>query len=50
MKGNQEEAKQSNSLLDAFRVKLNDYQREILTEGKPFCSETLKNKWFGIVR
>lgn len=49
MKGNHEEAKQINSLLDAFKVKVYDHQREILNEGKSLSVETLKHKWFGIV-
>ncbi len=49
MKGNHEEAKQINSLLDAFKMKAYEYQREILNEGKELSVETLKNKWFGIV-
>jgi site-specific recombinase XerD len=49
MKGNHEEARQVNALLDAFKVRVYDYQREILNEGKNICVETLKNKWFGIV-
>jgi len=49
MKGNHEEARQINSLLDAFKVKVYDHQREILNEGKVLSVETLKHKWFGIV-
>lgn len=49
MKGNHEEARQINSLLDAFKVKVYDHQREILNEAKSLSVETLKHKWFGIV-
>jgi|GEM_PF-4477769 len=42
MKGNHEEARQINSLLDAFKVKVYDHQREILNEGKVLSVETLK--------
>ncbi len=49
MKGNHEEAKQINSLLDAFKVKVYHHQREILNEGKALSVESLKHKWFGIV-
>jgi Arm DNA-binding domain len=38
MKGNHEEAKQINSLLDAFKVKVYDHQREILNTGKPLST------------
>lgn len=49
MKGNHEEARQINSLLDAFKVKVYDHQREILNEAKSLSVETLKHKWLGIV-
>jgi site-specific recombinase XerD len=49
MKGSNEEAKRMNSLLDAFRVRAFDYQREIMTEGKPFTIDTYKVKWLGII-
>lgn len=49
MKGNNEEAKRMNALLDAFRVRAFDYQREIMNEGKPFTVETYKAKWLGII-
>ncbi len=49
MKGNSEEAKRTNSLLDAMRVRAFDYQREILNEGKPLTMDTFKVKWLDIV-
>ncbi len=49
MKGSHEEAKQVNSLLDAFRAKAFDYQREILNEGKSLSITTIRHKWIGIV-
>lgn len=49
MKGATEEAKHINALLDAFKLKVFDYQRELMTEGKPLAIDQLKNKWFGIV-
>ncbi|MEQ9413837.1 MAG: site-specific integrase, partial [Cyclobacteriaceae bacterium] len=49
LKGSHEEARQVNSLLDAFKVRVYDYQREILNEGKTLSVETLKHKWFGII-
>jgi site-specific recombinase XerD len=48
LKGNHEEAKQLNSLLDAFKVRAFDYQREILSECKPFTIETYRVKWLGL--
>jgi site-specific recombinase XerD len=48
LKGNHEEAKHLNSLLDAFKVRAFNYQREILTECKPFTIETYRVKWLGL--
>ncbi|MBZ0245127.1 MAG: site-specific integrase [Cyclobacteriaceae bacterium] len=49
MKGNSEEAKKMNALMEAMRIRAFDYQREILNEGKTLSVETLKHKWFGII-
>jgi site-specific recombinase XerD len=49
MKGTTEEAKHINALLDAFRLKVFDYQRQFMTEGKSLTIDSIKNKWFGIV-
>ncbi len=49
MKGNSEEAKRTNSLLDAMRVRAFDYQREIMNEGKALTMHTFKVKWLDIV-
>lgn len=49
MKGSHEEARQVNALLDAFKVKVYNHQREILNEGKALTVETLKHKWLGII-
>jgi site-specific recombinase XerD len=49
MKGNSEEAKRTNSLLDAMRARAFDYQREILNEGKPLTMDTFKVKWLDLV-
>jgi site-specific recombinase XerD len=48
LKGNHEEAKHLNSLLDAFKVRAFDYQREILSECKPFTIEAYRVKWLGL--
>lgn len=48
MKGNSEEAKRTNSLLDAMRVRAFDYQREILNEGKVLTMDSFKAKWLVI--
>jgi site-specific recombinase XerD len=47
VKGNSEESKQTNALLDAFRIKVNDFHRQILTEGKEVTVETFREKWLG---
>ncbi len=49
MKGNSEEAKRTNSLLDAMRVRAFDYQREIMNECKALTMHTFKVKWLDIV-
>lgn len=48
MKGVTEEAKRINGLLEAFKIKVFDYQRELMTEGKPILIQSIKNKWFGV--
>lgn len=48
MKGTGEEAKRINGLIEAFRIKVFDYQREVMTEGKPLIIQSIKNKWFGV--
>ncbi|HWA33522.1 MAG TPA: site-specific integrase [Cyclobacteriaceae bacterium] len=47
VKGNGEEAKQINALLDAFRIKANDFHREILSEGNEISVESFRKKWLG---
>lgn len=49
MRSNSEEARSINAQLEALRMKVYDYQREIIKEGKTVTVETLKAKWFGTV-
>ncbi|MEC4050953.1 phage integrase SAM-like domain and Arm DNA-binding domain-containing protein, partial [Flavobacterium sp. SUN046] len=48
MKGNSEEARSINNLLDFTKNRINDIQYEILKDGKKINIEDFKNKLFGI--
>lgn len=48
MKGNHEQARFTNSLLESFRTKALDIQRQLMTEGKQIAIDVIKNKWFGV--
>jgi site-specific recombinase XerD len=41
-------AQKTNSVLDGFKMKAFDYQRELMNEGKPITLENFKAKWYGI--
>jgi len=41
------DAQTMNDLLDGFRIKAFDCQRELMNEGKPITLENMKAKWFG---
>lgn len=47
-KGNGEQARFTNALIDSFKSKVLDYQRELMIQGKSITIEAIKNKWFGI--
>ena len=47
-KGNGEQAKFTNALIDSFKTKVLDYQRSLMVEGKPITIEAIKNKWLGV--
>ncbi len=49
MKGNSEEAKSVNKLIESLRTKAYDEQKQILLEGKDLNVETFRNKWLGLV-
>jgi integrase len=48
LKTNTEEARKVNKMLDAFKMKAFDYQRELMNEGKDVTLESMKAKWYGL--
>ncbi|MFZ6013584.1 MAG: site-specific integrase [Bacteroidota bacterium] len=48
LKTNSEEARKVNKMLDAFKMKAFDYQRELMNEGKDVTLESMKAKWYGL--
>jgi site-specific recombinase XerD len=48
LKTNSEEARRVNKMLDAFKMKAFDYQRELMNEGKDVTLESMKAKWYGL--
>lgn len=48
LKTNSEEARRINKMLDAFKMKAFDYQRELMNEGKDVTLEGMKAKWYGL--
>jgi hypothetical protein len=48
VKTNSEEARRVNKMLEAFKLKAFDYQRELMNEGKEVTLESIKAKWFGL--
>ena len=48
LKTNTEEARRVNKMLDAFKMKAFDYQRELMNEGKDVTLESMKAKWYGL--
>jgi hypothetical protein len=47
IKGVTEEARGINAFLDVLKLKVYNYQKEILRDDKPFSVQTLHEKWFG---
>jgi len=47
MKGNTEDARRINTLLEAFKIKVFDNQRALMIEGKQIDLDLIKHKWFG---
>jgi len=45
---NTKDAQKINRLLDGFKMKAFDYQRELMNEGKPITLESFKAKWYGL--
>jgi site-specific recombinase XerD len=48
LKTNSEEARRVNKMLDAFKMRAFDYQRELMNEGKGVTLENMKVKWYGL--
>jgi len=48
LKTNSEEARRVNKMLDAFKMKAFDYQRELMNEGKDVTLASMKAKWYGL--
>ncbi len=47
LKTNNEESRRINKMLEAFKLKAFDLQRELMTEGKDVSLENIKAKWYG---
>jgi site-specific recombinase XerD len=45
---NSEDARRVNKILEAFKMKAYDYQRELMTEGRPVTLANIKSKWYGV--
>jgi site-specific recombinase XerD len=48
LKTNSEEARRVNRMLEAFKMRAFDYQRELMNEGKDVTLENMKAKWYGL--
>jgi site-specific recombinase XerD len=46
LKSNSDEARRVNKLLDGFKMKAYDYQRELMDQGKDVTIENMKAKWY----
>lgn len=42
------DAQRINKILEGFKMKAFDYQRELMNEGKPITLDNIKAKWYGI--
>ncbi|MFY7918742.1 MAG: Arm DNA-binding domain-containing protein, partial [Chryseotalea sp.] len=47
LKPNTEEARKINHMIDAFKMKAFDMQRELMQEGKEVSLDAIKAKWYG---
>ncbi len=47
LKTNNEESRRINKMLEGFKLKAFDLQRELMTEGKEISLENIKAKWYG---
>lgn len=48
MKNGSDDSRRVNEMLDGFRMKAYDYQRELMAEGKPITIENFRLKWLGL--
>lgn len=48
LKGNTDEARRVNKILEGFKMKAFDYQRELMNEGKDVTIESMKAKWYRV--
>src|SRR6478736_2939366 len=48
LKSSSDEAQKINKLLEGFKFKAFDYQRELMTEGKEVTLDNIKAKWYGL--
>jgi site-specific recombinase XerD len=48
LKTNSEESRRVNKILEGFKFKAFDYQRELMTEGKEVTLDNIKAKWYGL--
>jgi integrase len=48
LKTNNEESKRVNKILEGFKIKAFDYQRELMNEGKDITIENVKSKWYKV--
>lgn len=47
MRNTTEDARKINDILDGFKMKAYDYQRELMTESKPITIDNFRLKWYG---
>lgn len=48
MKNVSDDSRRVNEMLDGFKIKAYDYQRELMAEGKPLTVENFRLKWLGL--
>jgi integrase len=48
LKSNTDEARRVNKILEAFKMKAYDYQRELMTEGNTVTIASIRAKWYGV--
>jgi integrase len=48
LKSNTEEARRVNKILEGFKMKAFDHQRDLMNEGNDITLENMKSKWYGV--